>query len=246
MAKHITPQELSLYYDGLLDGARAQEVARQLEADPDARRMMESFALFDDAIQPDLSDEEIDALVSDTVQQVHQRLAQPVRRESSSWSWLLAPRFMMAACVVLALFSVVMVPQFQTAPNNVIEQNPDTNGNGGKGEEKGAPTDEMDPLQKQAFVAVASYAGKTISSGVNAVSERSGAIAETYQAIENKSEASVALSAIREGISSLRSSEDKTVASAEKSESVNQLEELKRRQAMIGLGASLFSFVSMI
>lgn len=241
MAKHITPQELSLYYDGLLDGARAQEVARQLEAEPDARRMMESFALFDDAMQPDLSDEEIDALVSDTVQQVHQRLAQPVRRESASWSWLLAPRFMMAACVALALFSVVVVPQFQTAPNKEIAV--DTLP---QGEEKDAPADELGPLEKQAFVAVASYAGKTISNGVNAVSERSDAIAETYQAIENKSEASVALSAIREGISSLRTKENPTVASAEKSESVNQLEELKRRQAMIGLGASLFSFVSMI
>jgi hypothetical protein len=246
MARHnITPEELSLYYDGQLNDARAREIAQLLESDPGARRMVDSFALFDQAMQPDLSDEEIDALVSDTVQQVHQRLAQPVRRVNQGWSWILAPRFMMAACVVIALFSVVVVPQFQPSVDEppVIAQGPEK---GGKGEPQEEAVPEMDPIQKQAYVAMASYAGKTISSGVNAISERSGALAETYEAIETKSEASVALSAIREGISSLRTDEEQATAAPKKSESVQQLEELKRRQAMIGLGASLFSFVSMI
>lgn len=241
MAKQpITPDMLSRYYDGLLDDDQARRVAQHIESDPEARRLLETYALFDDALQPDLSDAEIDDLVSDTVQQVHQRLARPVRRTSAGWSWIFAPRFLMAACAALALVSVVIVPQMQSL----------TNDGGGaiarlSNEDENAPR-ELDPIQQQAFLAAANLAGSAISSGVNAVSERSGALTEAYKAIETKSEASIALSAIRKGITSLRSDNQQTADSPEVAETVDQLEELKRRQAMIGLGASLFSFMSMI
>ncbi|MDP8244776.1 MAG: hypothetical protein P9L94_11885 [Candidatus Hinthialibacter antarcticus] len=240
MAKQpITPDMLSRYYDGLLDDDQARRVAQSIESDPEAHQLLETYALFDDALQPDLSDAEIDGLVSDTVQQVHQRLAMPTRRVNASWSWLLAPRFMMAACVVLALVSIVIVPQMQAPVDDgsqrIAEAPADDN-----------PTAELDPIQQQALLATASFAGSAISSGVNAISERSGALAETYKAIETKSEASIALSAIREGITSLRANDEQTQIKTEATEAVNQLEELKRRQAVIGLGASLFSFMSII
>ncbi len=232
----ITPDMVSRYYDGLLDDDQARRVAQHLESGPEDQRRLDAYAMFDQAMQPDLSDDEIDHLVSDTVQQVHQRLARPVRRTSNGWSWMLAPRFIMAACVVLALFTVVVVPQIQ-GPSLQIAENPQQ------------PKPEIDPVQQQALLAVTHFASSYISSGVNAVSERSETLAETYKALETKSEASIALSAIRKEFNALNTSDEPKTDSAvatEQLDAVSQLEELKRRQAMIGLGASLFTFMSMI
>lgn len=255
----LTPYEVSLYYDGLLDDERAREVERLLEADPEARRTAEAFALFDQALQPDLSDDEIDAWTSDTVQQVRERLARPQRRESGVLGWLLAPRFVMAACAVLVLFTGVFLVEWQPAETpggtQIAMEDPNQSGDpaSGKGDTADTPQSDdgalpnldSDELKRQATLAMAGWAKSALSNGYQTLSKQAAPLKDAVAAIQSDPETAGTLDVIRAGVDAL--GEDGHVdPDSMSAETVARLEEIKRQQVYIGLGASLLGFVTVL
>ncbi|MBI1389811.1 MAG: hypothetical protein GC154_15335 [bacterium] len=264
--KHVTPNEISMYYDGLLSGEDALRVERALRNDPDARRLYDEFACFDGALRDDLADERVEALISDTVQQVHQRLARPAPRRAPGWTFLLAPRFLMAACVAVMLCAMALyyLPGDQ-ADGARFAQAPERDDSGigvimsmisgnGAGAKNGAPA--LDPIQRQAWMAVANLATSTAAKGVETLAENSQPIKQTYTAIATKSDAALALGALQAGVKAIRDGGTNTSAAARSDEdsddqtmddggdAITQLQKIKERETLIGLGASVLGFVT--
>ncbi|MBN2326632.1 MAG: hypothetical protein JXR73_05710 [Candidatus Omnitrophica bacterium] len=248
-------QDLSLYYDGLLDEEKRRQVEAFLENGGEEKRFLTMFECFDSALESDLSDDRIDALLSDNLKGVHERLIQEDRqrrKESASlWDWLLMPRNLLAGLAsILLLFGVFSTfkPMDQSSPQNIMIAKGDP-----------SPTPELNPVekiisakdgsvvdetQKQVILAAASLAKRAFSSSFDYAKEQGKPIGDSFKSLPQTADLGAAFQALT---SSGAPAGDASTEAAESSFAPSQqLARSGARQLAIGIGASLLSLVSVI
>lgn len=225
----ITEKELSFYYDGLLDEERRQRVEETLKDDSIARHRLETYALFDEALQPDLSREEIDNLLANNATEIHQKLLQPVKRTESFWAFLLAPRALAGACVVLMLFSATL---FQFESTNFSTPNQD---------DQVVVTE----AQRLAMQAITDYTKSALGRGVGMAAQQSGTLQETFSALEQQQPgALLALGAIRSTLDATGAKASADDEQAENQQPIRRLIHAGIQQVALGIGMSILGLLS--
>ena len=214
--KRPTLEELSLYYDGLLEGNQKDWVEEWLQKDQSSRQMLNLFHDLECAAEPNLSEDELNQLLGNTVQQVHERILQEPRRQDG-WFFLFKPRWILTALGTVLLFAVVFT-QWETG--NIISndhtaqvhQNKETNlaDLNAKIERP-----ELSPVQKQAMLALGNSAKSYFDKGLNYATERTQKVKET---LSNESDV-------------LTSAQEKMIKEGQ-------------RQIAIGLGASVLTLLT--
>lgn len=259
-------QDLSYYYDNLLDPESRKELEASLKRDGEEERLIHFFARIDSSLTPPLSEDQIDSLLSDNLKNIHERLIQDdhhFRKESISvWDWLLMPRNLLAGlATLLILFGVFstmnpfesilkqpadgLVAAFPTpsAPSGedqtVTQQDSHQDNQSDELATSNPVTPLVDEAQKQVILAAAGLAKSALASGVDYAKQKSKPLGETLKILPQTADLGIAFQSL-------------TQSSSESAESQNDLsptEQLARagtRQLAIGLGASLLSLFSVI
>ncbi|MEW6237891.1 MAG: hypothetical protein AB1656_21090 [Candidatus Omnitrophota bacterium] len=234
-----TLQEISLYYDGLLEGEAKRRVEESLADGGASQKALKLFQQFDCALEPKLSDAEIDSLLSDTVQQVRVRIHQAPRRREGGWYFLLNPRFLAAAVGSILLFAFIMTDWRGTeqAPSDQITYDPaDSFGN--------IERPELTLVQQQAMLAVTNTAKSYLSKGLDYASEKSSVLKDSLAVLPKDMDAVVAVDLLRDAGSG-KSDSDKPNGSSTPSKAKETLAWMGR-QLVLGLSVSLMTLLSIL
>ncbi len=255
-------QDLSYYYDDLLDPESRKELEASLKRDGDEERLIHFFARIDSSLTPPLSEDQIDSLLSDNLKNIHERLIQDdhhFRKESISvWDWLLMPRNLLAGlATLLILFGVFstmnpfesilkqpadgLVAAFPTPSAPSGEDQTETQQDS-KPEELASSnpvTPLVDEAQKQVILAAAGLAKSALASGVDYAKQKSKPLGETLKILPQTADLGIAFQ-------SLTQSSSESAASQNDLSPTEQLARAGTRQLAIGLGASLLSLFSVI
>jgi hypothetical protein len=239
-----TPEQLSLYFDGLLPEQERRKVEDYLHANP-TPNCMDMFQQFDDALQPELSDAELEQVLSNTVQEVHARVNQLSKRQETSWAFFLSPKFILASMVaVLLLMGTLSTVEWggtpETEPGSMIAQGTDP-------ADDDKPVDLDKPIDKQideakqrmqgeALIAMAGVVKNTLSSGLDYAAK------QTKESREPFDQANRTL--VGSALSSIRSPQKTETQNQEKTLSTATIAELGKNQLAIGLGASVINLVT--
>lgn len=248
-------QDLSFYYDGLLDMEKRKEVEEWLGKSEKEKELLTLFASFDAAMQDDPPDDRIDSLLDGNLTEIHKRLIQDDhqrRRESVSfWDWLLLPRHILAGVagvlILFGIFSAVGPMNQSNAPQPVIANAPSSsapsaefnNGDADKPKES-----VVNAAQKQVILAAADLAKRAFSSSVDYAKEQGKPLGESLKNLPQTANLSVALQSVASPQKSSANPE-----TGDKQETLSPNEQLARsgaKQLAIGLGASLLSLISVI
>lgn len=235
-------EELSLYYDGLLDGEAKERVEAALNTDPECRDLLNLFEQFDSTMEPAISESEIDNLLDNTIQQVHERLVEAPRRSEWGWCFIFNPKFLASAFSVLLIVSLVMVdwnPSSVTPqpdnPDPIIAQVPTTNQ-----QQQTIERPELDEIQKKALLALTDTAKTYFNKGLDYAGEKTTAIKETLTNLPEDTQAGMTIGAFKSALSG-----QKTEKQTPNENSVSQkLVKAGQQQIAIGLGASMLTLIT--
>jgi len=236
-----TLQEISLYYDGLLEGEAKRRVEAALADGGASHTALKLFQQFDCALEPKLSDAEIDNLLSDTVQQVRVRIHQAPRRREGGWYFLLNPRFLAAAVGSVLLFAVAMMDWRGTdqAPSNQVAI-----GTADSNDKIERP--ELTLVQQQAMQAVTNTAKSYLSKGWDYASEKSGVLKDTLAVLPQDSDAVVAVDILRDAGSAKSNSASQGAAASSTPSKAKETLAWVGRQLVLGLSVSLMTLLSIL
>lgn len=248
MNKPIDSQTLSQYYDGLLSPEESARIEAALEQNPDLKKTLDSYHMFDQALSPNLEDAGIDRLLSNTIQEVHQKLARPARREATLFDWVFAPRTLATTCILLVMMglgvSTVMnsldtestQPSLLSRIMEVVipeEETPDDT----------FVSVQHRALQNQALAMIGGYAQSALNEGVRMASEQTDTLSETYRTLESRSKAGPALQAIRSTVSTTAG---QPAVLEEEPSSAFRLFQAGMQQVVLGLGATFVTLFTLL
>ncbi|RJP26297.1 MAG: hypothetical protein C4527_15580 [Candidatus Omnitrophota bacterium] len=182
---HLTEKQLSFYFDGLLDEEETRSVAAHLAECESCRYVLNTFACFDKAWQPDLSDEEMRRLLGNTVQDVHARIIESERRERSmaqpAWVWFFNPKNLLAAMGAMILVCGAISLWMQESGNftaaGVVAVN-----------EEFEPLPEASQPQKEALITVAQWAKSTAAGGLDYAIEKKDVVGKTLSSLQKETD----------------------------------------------------------
>lgn len=245
-----TLEELSLYYDGLLDAKRQSEVNAWLENDPASKQTLAAFELFDRSLQPELKHDELDGFLSDTLQNVHAQIYaedRVAKYQSASWLVWLSPKVLVPALgIAVAVFAVIVTINNmnsvdstgeQSAPPEIIVENP--NPINDIMEEESA-IDET--LQREAMLATARFAKNWMDAGMQYANANREQVTQPLQELKTSAEKALTLSTIP-SLLPRTEAEPNTEVSTPPS-AIATLAKAGQQQVAIGLGVSLLAFAS--
>lgn len=254
-----TLEQLSLYYDGLLDEDEARAVAAYLEENEPSRCVLSVFGDFDAALQPDLPEDQIDAWLHDNLKTIHERLAlqeHRSRRPSDSiWGWILNPRNLLAGLAgILLLFGVYTVYEHTAgvAPQIAIQTPPEaSSGNSlpdteppveyaSFSEMKAAAISEA---QKGAILTIAGLAKSALSTGFEYAKETASPLGKTLESLPGNSEFGLAVNAIRSSVPQPNESAADAQTAAPNTATA-ALARTGTQQLALGLGTTILSLIT--
>ncbi len=250
--KHNKPtfEELSLYYDGLLDAARQVEVQEWLEHDPQSQRVLSAFSLLDRSQQPEMSQDELDGFLDGTLQNIHARIYSEDRmakyQSTSILNWLSPKVLGSVFALSVTAFALVLAFNATHTVDTPTQDNPQTVIQGvtpldetPRTEDQAGITEEM---QRQALLATARTAKSWIETGMQyaaANRERVTKPLQEFQADANKALALSTLPPVLPRANPDGLPEEETPPSA-----VQTLAQVGQQQVAIGLGVSLLTLAS--
>ncbi|MBD3267699.1 hypothetical protein GF373_13600 [bacterium] len=241
--KKPTLEQISLYFDGLLPQEEKSMVEAYLQQ-KGGSQCMDLFQEFDNAMQPDLTDAQIDAALSNNVQEVHARLQERHPRRASTWAYLFSPQFILASIAFILLFMGVTTSIDWQAMGNKPADNPTIAENTGT---ETSPLDsdksisekireEKEKAQGKALIAMAGYMKNAVTSGFQYATEKT----DTDQVLKNTNKTLVG-----SAIKTLQKKETNNTAETETDEPAsNTLIDIGKKQLAIGLGASMLHLVT--
>lgn len=246
--------ELSLYYDGLLDGEKRKEVETWLNDHEESKCLLQVFERFDSALETDLPDDQLESLLGDNLKSVHERLIQedPQRRKESVslWDWLLMPRNLLAGLagllVLFGLYSAIVPMEYPGNPALVASAVPTPTPTVETDEPAGEKSKEpvVNEAQKQVILAAAGLAKRAFSSGVDYAKEQGKPLGESLKVLPQTAD----LRAVLQSFASTgdQESESNQYTTQKELSPGDQLARSGAKQLAIGLGASLLSLISVI
>ncbi|HOJ61043.1 MAG TPA: hypothetical protein PK878_12215 [bacterium] len=253
-----TLEELSLFYDGLLDEEEARRVAASLEENEPSRCLLAAFGDFDAALRHNLPEDQFDSLLRDNLKHIQERLAGQERRArprtASVWGWFLNPWNLAAGFAgILILFCVFSLFEQQSgvAPQIAVQipsgmdgmipeadTGPVTN-HVSLAEMKDAALTEA---QKGAILALASLARSALSTGFEYAKETTSPLGKTLESLPETSELGLAVSAIRSSVPQPAESVPESPESTLNPASAT-IARTGTRQLALGLGTTLLSMI---
>ncbi len=237
-----TVEELSLYYDGLLDGEAKERVEAALSSNPECHDLLNLFEQFDRSMEPAVTESEIDNVLDNTIQHVHDRLVEQPRQREWGWYFIFNPKFLASAFSVLLIFSLVMVdwnPSTNTPQSNnpdpMIAQFPTTNQ-----QQQEIERPELDEVQKKALLALTDTAKTYFNKGLDYAGEKTTAIKETLTNLPEDTQAGMTIGAFKSALSGQKSEKQ-----SPNENSVSQkLVKAGQQQIALGLGASMLTLIT--
>ncbi len=229
--KRPTLEELSLYYDGLLEGEAKRRVEEYLQEDASHRLPLELFETIDDALCPSYTEEEVDDFLQDTIKNVHEKIYEmPQRRQAWSWSFLFTPTFIVSA---LSLFLLVSVISLQV---DFSSNRPEIN--------QDMPTERENMILSQAdqqqFDFIKSTASRVWDQGVQLASNQSKQLQESINRLPKDNNMELTMDVIQSAIAHTSPKEN----AIKDRESLSSLANLGKRLLALGLSASLMTLMS--
>lgn len=248
-----TIEELSLYYDGLLDHKRETEINTWLETDPASQQVLDTFSMIDRSQQPEIKHDELDGFLSDTLQNVHARIYAEDReakyRSTSVLSWL-SPKIMVPALgITVAAFAMIIslnnlntvdspTPDHTQPP--VISGDPDIIPDDGNDEQL-TPIEET--VRREAMLATARMARSLYDNSIQYAKDNSERVTQPLQDLKSKTESALTLSTIPPLMP--RTESQTTDENAKPPSAVQSLAKMGQQQVAIGLGVSLLTLASL-
>lgn len=234
-----TFEQFSLYFDGLLPEDEKRQVEEYLQTNQSCKAMQMMEAI-DAALQPDLSDEAIDQLLSNTVQEVHARIQQQVPRREGNWFFLLSPKFILTSALallfVMAGISLIPWDQWSQGPQVASIDQEDTS----------FQIPSLDKVQEvaqgQALISMAQLAKKALDGGVDYVAKQSESSKDSFQGTSQTLVAN-AIKTVRSAQEPLPAPDQVSSASTEPSAAMS-LASAGKTQLALGLGASVLQLVT--
>lgn len=254
-----TLEQLSLFYDGLLDEDEARAVAAYLAENEPCRCVLSAFGDFDAALQPDLPEDQLDTLLHDNLKTIHERLAVHERRvrpqELSIWGWLLNPRNLLAGLAgVLLLFGVYAVYEHNSGPApQIAVQTPPPAPSVNPHAETEPPFEyesfsemkaaALSEAQKGAILAFAGMAKSALSTGYEYARETASPLKKTLESLPENSKLGLAVNAIRSSVPQANESVPDAQAAAPNTATAT-LARAGTQQLALGLGTSFLSLIT--
>lgn len=245
MKNKPTIEELSLYYDGLLDHKRQNEIKTWLETDPASQHVLDTFALFDRSQQPDTTCDELDGFLSDTLQNVHARIYaedRDAKYKSVSWLSWLSPKIMVPAMgLTIAVFALVIAfNNLNTVDTSThVGEQPPVNVAGLDEEQQAIE----ETVRREAMLATARVARSLFNNGMQYAQENSGRVTQPLKELKAKTENALTLSTIPTLLP--RTEPQETNDNTQPPSAVRSLAKMGQQQVAIGLGVSLLTLASL-
>jgi hypothetical protein len=248
-----TIEELSLYYDGLLDHKRQNDIKTWLENDPASQRVLDTFAMFDRSQQPDTGQDELDGFLSDTLQNVHARIYaedRDAKYKSASWLSWLSPKIMVPALVItVAAFAVIISlnnlntvepPNPDETQSPIIVQVPsDIPGDN----QTLDPSAIEETVRREAMLATARMARSLFDNGMQYAQENSERVTQPLKDLKTKTESALTLSTIPSLLPRTEPQDEN--ANVAPPSAIHSLAKMGQQQVAIGLGISLLTLASL-
>ncbi len=233
---HLSEEHISFYYDGLLDPLEKQIVEEHLEECDLCMNLLKTFQSFDAALQPEFSEEELQRLLSNTVQEVHNRIIESDRLNRTSsqpaWAWLLMPRNLLAGLAVVILFcgSFALLNQnsnlFITMDDSLIEVT-----------EELTPPPPLSAPQKEAIIQIARWARSTAGTGIDYAKEKKVAVDDTLSTLHINTDKAISQTILFKKETTTAETPSNTPNALQKLAAVGQ------EQITFGLGTTMLSLI---
>jgi len=248
--KRPSLEELSLYYDGQLPPQDAQRVEAWLTGQDGHDPAWEMMHAFDDAMQPDLSDDAIDQLLSNNVQEIHQKIFETERRTESGWLFFLQPKFLASAFGVFLLIAVGISfmqesdtnrsnPDVTIASNDTDQVNPSDSEDQGA-DDQNAGDQALRAMEEQMVLALTGYAKSALNTGYDYANKQSQALMKNLDAAQQGQPRPLALDAVRMTLSQNAGQDE----NAEANPAAEKLAAVGKRQVAIGVGATMLTMMN--
>lgn len=246
-----TLNELSNYYDGLLDGEDKRRVETYLETHHDSKQILELFDVFDHCSDIEIPEERIDMILSGNLTEIHERLIREERRERKghvSWlSWFFMPQNLLAGlAALLVLFGTALF--FEQSFNAGDQGVEIAQGTTPKGPDDSGPTGDpttehietsvptLSDAQKTTYIALIELTKTAVSNGYEFAKEQTKPLEQNITSMSKAADLSNGLGMIKPAETT---SDNSTLADARKSLAI-----AGTQQIAIGLGASVISMIS--
>lgn len=250
-------EELSLYYDGQLPPEDAQRVKAWLSGQEGHDPALDMMHAFDEAMQPDLSDDAIEQLLSNNVQEIHQRIFESERRTDSGWLFFLQPKFLASALGVFLMLAVgiSLMQESDTnrasdnnatiARNNTAETTQPGSGDegqktGNQNTEENAGDQALRAMEEQMVLALTDYAKSALNTGYDYANKQGQSLMKNLDAAQQDQPRPLALDAIRMTLSQ-SGGEDK---GTEANPAAENLAAVGKQQVAIGVGATMLTMIN--
>lgn len=257
-----TLEEISLYYDGLLQGEAKDRVEAFLNANPETDPMMRLFQDFECAQENDISEAEVDRLLANNLQEIHSRIYKVNQSREIGWFYLLSPRFICGTIAVLLCLAIgiSMLERGDPSMNSPLDTPKIA-----QAPERGSDTPEIGPaptvpttmvsapdvlkerdvqvneVQKQAILTMALYAKSALNTGMETVAEKSRGVSQNLALLDENTP--LAFDVVRSALDQPAFQAQGDTIQATNS-STEALAKLGRQQLALGLGASMISMIS--
>ncbi len=245
MNTHVTEKLLSFFYDGLLDEQESKAVADHLEKCESCQALLETYECFDNVLQTDLTEDEIQQLLGNNLKEVHERILESERQERTIaqpfWVWFLTPRNLLAGLAVFVMFCGAISLLNQEQGGSFLAMF--------NGEEREV-TEELEtppPLsvaQQEAIVTVARWAKSTAGNGFQYAKEKTEVVGDTFASIQKGTDI-----ALTRGILTASNTDQESIDAAEEEESASTLQKLVkvgRKQVVMGLMSLCASILTLL
>ena len=232
-------EQLSLFYDGVLSGEEQAKIKEYLDSAPDDPAV-KLFQHMDAALELDITEEQIDLVLSNTIQEVHARINQITNRRESSWGVLFSPKLLFGGVMALLLLLCAATTidwQKGTNPASQIAT---------AEKEYVLPTiDELkERAQGEALLQMARMTKSAFQSGVEYAAKQTEPSKGSFEGTKQTLIASALQTAMKAEAEPDPSPETSNTQSADQSSPSETLANMGKNQLAIGLGVSVLHLVS--
>ena len=230
-----TLEQLSFFYDGLLSEDDQKWVKEYLDSESSCHAM-DLFQIMEASLEPDLSEDQIDLVLSNTIQEVHARIEEVRPRRESSWNFLFSPKLILGGAVaVLFLLCVATTVDWHkgSIPGQIAQVQQDENN---------LPSiDQLkERAQGEALLKMARMTKSALQSGVDYAARQTESSKGSFEG----SKQTLVANALRTAMNPESPQASTNIPGTSESSAAVSLADVSKKQLAIGLGVSVLHLVS--